>query len=360
MRVLLTGATGFLGMEVLVRLLQREDVEVVAVVRARDDEHAAERLRATLATLSGGALEARSRVRAVAGDVATEGLGLGAGHARSLQQEVEYVVHCAASVGFDLPEPEALAVNTRGTAHVLALAADMTRLERLLHVSTAYVAGRLWGVFRERDLERGQSFRNSYERSKFEAERLLAASAGELPLLVARPSIVVGDSRSGWTPVFNVLYWPLRAFARGLIVDAPVDPSGILDVVPVDYVADALAHLLLDAPALEGPVHLVAGESACTNAELIDLACGWLGRPRPPLRPAAGLPEQARAYVPYFDVHTSFDDVRARRTLAPAGLRARPLREFFPALLDYAERSSWGKRPLTREQASKRVAASPS
>ena len=89
-------------------------------------------------------------------------------------------------------------------------------LRRIVHVSTAYVSGRHAGEFGEGDLEVGQEFRNTYECSKYEAERLLRG-VGELPLAIARPSIVVGHSASGWTSAFNVLYWPMRALERGLL-----------------------------------------------------------------------------------------------------------------------------------------------
>ena len=86
----------------------------------------------------------------------------------------------------------------------------------MTYISTAYVAGCHRGVFGEDDLDVGQRFRNAYEQSKFEAERLVrAAGAGGLPVTIARPSIVVGDRHSGWTASFNVLYSPLRALARG-------------------------------------------------------------------------------------------------------------------------------------------------
>ena len=83
-------------------------------------------------------------------------------------------------------------------------------------------------MFRETDLDLGQGFRNTYEQSKFDAEKAIGEAAGDLPLAIARPSIVVGDSRSGWTPAFNVIYWPMRAFSRGLmdeVRDRPRRPS---------------------------------------------------------------------------------------------------------------------------------------
>jgi long-chain acyl-CoA synthetase len=350
MRVLLTGATGFVGMEVLARLIEREDTEVVALVRAADDERARARIEDVLRLLYEEPGDRASRVIAVPGDVASEKLGLRRAD-RRLLGSVDAVIHCAASIAFDLPLEEAMNINAAGTARMLDLAAEMPRLERLIHVSTAYVAGRTRGSFGEDDLEAQQEFRNTYERSKFEAERIVAARARELPIVVARPSIVVGDRTSGWTPSFNVIYWPLRAFARGLIREVPVDPAGLVDVVPVDYVADSLVHLLDRGGAVSGRLHLVAGEHALTNGELIGLACRWLGREPPRVDQRAEVPDEARAFLPYFDVHTSFDDSRARAALAGKGIGPSALADYFPTLMRYADHSRWGKRRVTREAA---------
>jgi thioester reductase-like protein len=350
-RVLLTGATGFIGMEVLARLLERGDTEIVALVRAADREQARERIDAVLARLYERPRDVGDRLIAVAGDVAAERLGLSRSARAEITSTATAVVHCAASISFDLPLEEATTINTAGTTRLLDLAEEIALLERVVHVSTAYVAGRTRGVFTEQDLERDQAFRNSYEASKFEAERLVAARADALPLVVARPSIVVGDRRTGWTPAFNVIYWPLRAFARGLISELPVDPDGLLDVVPVDYVAEALVHLL-DHPEIDGRINLVAGAAAISNHELITLACQWLDRPLPSLNAAAALNvADAGSYLPYFDVEVRFDDRRARAALVPAGIATTPFQEFFASIVDYADRARWGKLKMTREAA---------
>jgi long-chain acyl-CoA synthetase len=229
--------------------------------------------------------------------------------------------------------------------------ADRGRLRRHVHVSTAYVAGRHHGHFREADLDVGQGFRNTYEQSKFAGEQAIAQAAGELPLVVARPSIVVGDSRTGWTPVFNVIYWPLRAFSRGLMDEVPVDPQGVADIVSIDYVAEALIALL-ELDEVSGTVHLVAGSSALTNRELIELACRQFDRPPPRLVADAGsTPDQASVYLPYFGIEATLGDDHARALLGPLGLGAVPLRDYFTQIIDYAERSRWGKKPLTRQAA---------
>ena len=358
---MLTGATGFLGMEVLVRLLERSDHEIVVLVRARDREAAAERLRGVLAMLYDEPPATDGRICALPADISREDLAMSAGDRQLLLGRASSIIHCAASIAFDLPLPQALNTNAGGASRMLGLArelADRGRLRRMVHVSTAYVCGTHGGVFGERDLDVGQGFRNTYERSKADAERTLREACGELPLTIARPSIVVGDSRTGWTPSFNVVYWPLRAFARGLLGEIPADPSGVLDIVPVDYVADAILALHRARNA-DGAFHLVAGRRAVTNSELLELACAHLERPVPRFATAAPLPniEEAAAYLPYFDVAARFDDRRARRLLETQGIACPALATYFSTLLDHAERARWGKLSPTRESSRPRSAA---
>jgi nucleoside-diphosphate-sugar epimerase len=177
-----------------------------------------------------------------------------------------------------------------------------------------------------------------------------------MEVAIARPSIVVGESGTGWTPAFNVRYWPLRAFARGLFDRIPARPDGRVDVVPVDYVADGIAALI-DSDAT-GTFNLVAGEDAALVDELATLACAHFGRERPPYVEAgvssgAAVDEHGAVYVPYFDMEVVFDDSRTRDVL---GLRAPKLASYFDTLLDYADRAKWGKRGTPRDAAA--VAAS--
>ena len=244
--VFLTGATGFLGMEVLARLLEAGDREVVVLVRASDNDAAAERVDDVLAKLWRDPSPYRDRVRAVAGDVTQDGLGIGAAERTQLAEDIGAIMHCAASISFDMPLDEARQINVEGTREIIGFAREckaLGRLERFVHVSTAYVSGKHEGTFRERQLDAGQEFRNTYEQTKWEAEHIVR-EATDLAPAIARPSIVMGEADTGWTPAFNVLYWPLRAFARGLFAQIPARPEGRVDVVPVDYVADGIFKLV--------------------------------------------------------------------------------------------------------------------
>jgi len=351
--ILLTGATGYLGTLVLARLLDEpQGAQVLCPVRATDAEAARERMDAVLERIwFEPGRRRRARVLPVAADI-TGGLD------HPAVRQVTHVLHCAAAVTFDQPLDDARAINVGGTRAVLDLAARAPRLERVVHVSTAYVAGRHAGPFLETQLDVGQRFRNTYEQTKFEAEQLVAArAAAGLPVAVARPSIVMGEAGTGWTTSFNVLYPPLRAYRRGLLREAPAARDGLLDIVTGDYVADGLLALL-QAPQAEGAYHLVAGDGALTVREVGDLAADAFDRPAVELSSAA----TARAadgdgvFAPYFDVACRFDDRRARALLAQVGVTPTSAADEFGTLMRYADASLWGKRRPVREAVVARAA----
>lgn len=366
--LLITGTTGFLGMEVLGRYLEATDQRIIAPVRAASDAAAAERTRATLKELFG--LRARryeARVEAVAADLTRPGLGITPARRAEIASRVDQIIHSAASVAFDLPLAQAREINVEGTRRMLELAElahERGGLRRYAHVSTAYVAGTFPGRFHEHDLDVGQDFRNSYERSKFEAEGLVHART-DLPTTILRPSIVVGDRRSGWTSAFNVLYWPLRAFARGLYPAVPAIPSAHVDAVSIDYVADAVVALCRSPEGIGTTYHITAGSSAGTVGELVEAASRYFKRSPPLVLEPAAFAEyterlsavqrsallQSAAYFPYFACATEFDDRGARACLEPRGITPSPLVSYLERLLDFATRTRWGKRPVSRLEA---------
>jgi thioester reductase-like protein len=334
--VLLTGATGFVGREILSRFLERGDRHVFALVRADDDEQAA------------GRLPAHPRLNAVAGDIERDGLGLSGEAAERLRREVATVVHCAASVSFDMSLDESRSINVDGTLRMVELARDCARLERFSYISTAYVAGEPGRLFREDELAVGQRFRNPYERSKFEAELALRSEGADLPLQILRPSIVVGDSTTGRTSSFNVLYGPLKAFARGKVPAIPARRGAPVDIVPVDYVADRVHELATSGP--NGTFHLVAGRNATTVGRLLELSSEQLGRSEPAVLPPRlyrrwvhpwlrrkyrGL-RRMEVYFPYFSMRVRFDD----RRLGP-GPR---VESYFHRIVRFAQAAGWGRR----------------
>jgi len=377
--VLLTGATGFLGMELLVRYLERTQRRVYALVRGEDDRGAKARMRTTLSSLFGPDHPYGERVTAVRGDITSPDLGLRGQDADGIAEHVSEIVHGAAAVSFELGLDAARAVNVGGTRRVLEFARRCQSrggLRRLSYISTAYVAGEHSGCFSEDELDVGQRFRNSYEQSKFEAERLVAGSQGRLPVTVLRPSIVVGERRSGWTSSFNVLYWPLRAFARGAYMALPARRDSPVDVVPVDYVADAIFALSQAREAEGATFHLTAGAQTSSVGELVDLATAFFKRRAPrliepelyrrvvhPLLVRSSRDERYRralqrseVFFPYFATRVRYDDRRSRVALRPVGIAPAPLHTYFDRLVEFALAAEWGRRPIARAAARGRTA----
>jgi thioester reductase-like protein len=378
--VLLTGATGFVGMELLARYLERTDRRIYALVRGASAREVNERLERTLLGLFGPGHPHGARVVAVRGDITRPGLGIGS-RLDLLAEQVSEIVHGAATVSFELPLEAARAINVDGTRRVLEFAERCQAnggLRRLSYISTAYVAGEHVGCFSEDDLDVGQSFRNSYEQSKFEAECLVARSRSQLPVTTLRPSIIVGERDSGWTASFNVLYWPLRAFARGAYAALPARHDSPVDVVPVDYVADAIFALSQAREAEGATFHLTAGTHVSSVGEVVELATAFFKRPLPrliepsiyrrmihPLLVRAAGDERARraltrseVFFPYFAVRVGFDDRRTRVALRGADIRTTPLHTYFERLLEFALAAEWGRRRITRASAAPRAAPS--
>lgn len=249
---LVTGATGFIGAALTLELLRGGAREVVALVRPDQGEEAGARLRRALvhaaeiyeATELLGEL---GRCRAVPGDLTAAGCGVDA------PPRVDQVWHCAASLLFEDRHIEAIrAVNVEGTRSVLALA-ERARAEVFNHVSTAYVSGRATGLLAE--VVHGAETYNHYERSKVDAEALVAASG--LPARVLRPGVVVGHSRTSRAASSFGLYGYLRNLVqfrgalertqRGLLERTPlrirVDPDADLNLIQVDVVAREAAAI---------------------------------------------------------------------------------------------------------------------
>jgi thioester reductase-like protein len=370
--VLLTGATGFLGMELIATYLERTEHDVIALIRANDRAHACARMRGVMETLFGSTDAYPGRVTAVPGDIEREGLGLAPADRDMIAQRAQQFVHCAATVSFQTELAESRRINVEGTRRALELAehcATHGALHGFVHVSTAYVAGTHQGMFGEADLDVGQSFRNPYERSKYEAERLVRDRASRLPAVtIVRPSIIVGESRTGWTPAFNVLYVPVRAFAERRLRVLPARRSAPVDVVPGDHVAAAIAELTPTRDEGLNTYHVVAGDRASTVGELLSLSSLQLRRPPPPVVPPSAYRmarplivacggrrrraamRRAAPFLPYYTMAVRYGRDRAARKLDAAGLRPPPLEAYYDRLLRFATDSDWGKRPLPRAQ----------
>jgi nucleoside-diphosphate-sugar epimerase len=260
-KVLITGATGLVGEGVLRRMLT-DNPNLEAFVLVRNEL----RWRATAHRLGG----LGSRVAPLRGDVTLPALGLEPLARKRVQRETSVVVHAAADISFSRPLDQSRFVNTLGTYHVAEVGAACDRLERLVLVSSAFVAGRGTGTLLERDNGSDAGFVNAYEQSKYEAESCVRKT--ELPWTIVRPSTMVCRGVEGEVEQINAVHRALRIYHRGLAAMIPGDRSYLFDVVTSSYVTAAIARLALDERATRQTVHLCSGRSALTLGQLVDTA----------------------------------------------------------------------------------------
>jgi len=348
--ILLTGFPGFLGSELVRRVLARDGAtRVVLLVQAKFAALAADRADAIESEAAANA----GRIELVEGDITATGLGLDRAFRR---RRIDEIFHLAAVYDLKVRRDLALRVNVEGTRHVLDLAAAARGLSRLHYVSTCYVSGRHAGIFREEDLDKGQKFNNYYEETKYLAEvEVRRRMADGLPVTTYRPGIVVGDSRSGETQKYDGPYFVLRWLLKQRGVALLPVPLGIdrlrVNLVPRDFVVGAIDALSAWSGSL-GVTYQLADPDPPTIDETIRLMGEATGRAivRAPM--PLGLAKAATDWVPgvekltgipsnaldYFAHPTFYDTTNATRDLAALGLRCPRLADYLHILVGFLER----------------------
>jgi nucleoside-diphosphate-sugar epimerase len=264
--ILLTGATGLLGRYLLRDLLLSEH-DVAVLVRDGRRATAEARIEDLVNFWSESLGVSLTRPTVLPGDVSAPRLGLSAIDCHWLSHSCSAVLHAAAHIGLcPTLDGEPRRTNTEGTQHLLRLC-DELNLDELHHVSTAFVSGDRPGPILEDELSCGQGFHNDYEKSKFEAERLVR-QASRLRVTVYRPSVLVGDSRTGYTSSYQGFYrflelgdrlaGPGRSGRRWLPLRVPFTGEEPRNLVPVDWVAGAIVRLVTDPGCHGRNYHLVA------------------------------------------------------------------------------------------------------
>ena len=241
MNIFLTGASGFVGGEVAARLVAAGHV-VTALMRQSP-------------TIRANDGKIVSVGRHIQGDIAKPQFGMSAVDFEQSAAEHDLLLHCAATTRFDLSEDEYAAINIGGARHAveLARAGDMP----LLHISTAYVCGTRNGTITEADMLPDDGWANGYERSKALAEDIVATSG--LHHVIARPSIVAGDSETGKIRDFGAVYGLFKLIAEGRFKRFPARAEASLDFVPIDHVASGITELADRIEEASGVYHLVSG-----------------------------------------------------------------------------------------------------
>jgi thioester reductase-like protein len=340
--VFITGATGFIGERLLARLLEREG-EVHALAR----EQSVGRLEALAASLAAG-----DRVKPVVGDLGAPLLGIDQAWIDAHAGSLNHVFHLAAIYDMTASEQANDRANVGGTREAVKVA-NALRAGCLHQVSSVAAAGGYVGRFTEDMFDEGQPLEHAYHRTKFESERI-AREESTVPWRVYRPAIVVGDSKTGEMDKIDGPYYffplldgasklpsPLRFLAPRL---------GTTNMVPVDYVADAIDHIA-HKPGLDGlAFHLVNPEPQST-VDVLNVFARIAGAPQLvgalprlaidlPLKaaPVRALLDQLgipAAAVDHASFTCTFDDSRARAALAGSGIAVPPLEGYAPVLWRY-------------------------
>ena len=273
--MLLTGASGALGPHLLAELLGSKDVDRVFVLLrpgTSDSSARVEQLRHTVLRLASGSSPALpiqfDRLWPARGDVRQPLLGLDRSTARELARTVDVIVHAAAQTSFQATWRDAHAVNVEGTQNALELGRRCQRLSQFLLVSTACVAGARMGTIQEQTGPVSPDFFNSYERSKWEAER--AAVTAGLPVRIARLSTCVGSERNGYVHRFGAVHHLLHWYMRGLLPLIPGRDDAGVDLIATDVAASWIARAATSDRSDCGTCHIAAGRSAPTLRELLD------------------------------------------------------------------------------------------
>jgi thioester reductase-like protein len=275
--IFFTGFPGFLGSELLPRVLKRSPAaEAVCLVQPKFADLARRRAM----ELAAAHPHAAGRIRIVDGDITQADLG--PDNALELSADVVEIFHLAAIYDLSVGRDFAMRVNVDGTRHMLDFARRCPRLRRFQYVSTCYVSGRYDGEFTEDHLEEGQRFNNFYEETKYLAEvEVQRAMRTNLPVSIYRPSVVVGDSRTGATQKFDgpyfVMQWLLRQPTIAVLPVVGDSTRYEFNVVPSDYVIGAI-DFLSGKDDTAGQVFNLADPDPLTVDGTIDTLAAATGR----------------------------------------------------------------------------------
>ena len=344
----ITGFPGFIANRLLARLARKDCDFILLVQPALVSQARAEIERIT--QLSG---RTANDFKIVEGDISQPRLALSDADLELVQHETTRVFHLAAVYDLAVPQDLAMRVNAGGTRNVVELARSIPNLRQFHHVSTCYVAGKREGVILETELKHNAGYRNFYEESKYLAELEVESAKPVLPITIHRPSVVCGDSQTGETGKYDGVYYLIHYLLKWPSMLSLINIGNhvvSLNLVPVDFVVDAMAALAFDERAIGKTLQLADPSPLTTNqlfnaiAKSIDNHHSRITAPAklvrfflmlPPSPRITGLPHHA---VPYFFVKQIYDSTQAQELLAPHNIRCPPFESYVDRIVDYARR----------------------
>lgn len=343
--VLLTGFPSFLARKVCCALVGAQPRTIVrAVVREKFLADA----KAAVAALP---RQQSERVELIKGDAAAIDLGLSGAELRALGREVGVIHHCAHVSYPGIDRATAEHVNVGGALEALEVAGVCTRLRCLVHYSTAGVSGDRSGLVLEDDLDKGQRFPNVVEETRAKAECVMRAAMPHVPVVVLRPAIVVGDSKTGEVDRMDGPYLLILLMLTSppeLAMPLPGRGDLRLNMVPVDFVARAALAISGDPRALGRTFHL-ADPAPLTERRVFELVARAGGRREPRGFIPANLTKallrvpgierfmrSPRAFIDAFGTNVSYSTANADELLQGSGVRCPSFEDYVDAIVLYA------------------------
>lgn len=347
----LTGFPGFLGSELVKRLLQRHptEVPVICLIQQKFRQQALQHLE-ELDQLHEGWSQ---RIWLVEGDITEPDLGLSETQWETLRRETMEVYHLAAVYALGVRRDVAMRVNVDGTRNMLRFAQQCHQLRRFHYVSTCYVSGRYGGEFKETDLKKGQKFQNYYEETKYWAEmEVQQCQRKGLPVTIYRPAIVVGNSQTGLTQKYDGPYyaiqWILRQPRYALMFLVGDTTRSEVNVVPSDFVVNAIDYLSAQEKSL-GQVYQLSDPQPLTVDKMLDAIAtatkrhiwrmklpDWLVKGS--LRHVPGVYSLVRIEpeaIDYFTLPTRYSCDNTLRDLAGSGIYCPPFVDYVSVLVQF-------------------------
>lgn len=267
--ILITGSTGLVG-SYLTKLLLERGHRVYALARSKENKSAKERLIGAVKFWDEKVFWTnKDRLEIVEGEITEENLGINREIKKRLVKEIEEIIHCAAVTQFNWPYERIKRVNVDGTKNVLDFAVECKNIKKINHISTAYISGDYRGIFREDDLDLGQKFNSTYEKSKFEAERLVHNYRKKgLWIDIFRPPLIVGDSKEGKTFFFMAFYQTVHIWCVG-IFDVFAGEDIKVNMVNVDTLCESI--LVLDSLNYLNNTYHTFSSQTISFAEILDV-----------------------------------------------------------------------------------------
>jgi nucleoside-diphosphate-sugar epimerase len=338
--IFLTGVPGFLGTRLLRSLAtQNPNTSFGLLVQPKFETKTRRGLQN---------LDLADRATILPGDITAPDLGLGDRY-DEVAEQVTMACHLAAVYDLSIPRDVGWRINVDGTRHVLDLLAQCPHLERFGYVSTAYVSGKRTGTIYEDELLHNTGFKNFYEETKYHAEVLVQDRMDEIPTMIFRPSIVVGDSKTGETDKFDGPYFVLHALQqlpRYTLMTRIGSGTEPVNLIPVDFAISAMTYLLGRDEAVNTVFHLTDPQPLTTQA-ILELFSTLLGKSVAyvpvPSRLARTLMGTgvgrflgiAPELIDYFDHPSRYDNSNTQSALAGSGISCPSLPDYAPKMVEY-------------------------